>query len=57
MGQVLLPALVTVRTRIDSEKADRLDELAQQNDRSIAAELRIAIDAHLEAAEKDGRNG
>ncbi len=48
--------LVTVKTRLQQSKANKLDRLAEKNDRSVAAELRIAIDKHLsEASGKDGR--
>lgn len=47
--------LVTLKTRVNREVADELDELARRRDRSLAAELRQAIDSHLSDARKDGR--
>jgi predicted DNA-binding protein len=50
--------LVTLRTRVSKTTAGRLDRLAARNERSVAAELRLAIDRHLTEAtstKKDGR--
>jgi predicted DNA-binding protein len=47
--------LVTLKTRVPREVADRLAELADDADRSLAAELRRAIDRYLTDARKDGR--
>jgi predicted DNA-binding protein len=49
--------LVTLKTRVPREVADRLSELASLEDRSLAAEIRRAIDRHLSNsdARKDGR--
>ncbi len=43
--------LVTVRTRIDEEKYEELADLAFLRERSVASELRVAIDKHLASAE------
>lgn len=40
--------LVPVRTRVPKLKAERLARLAERNGRSVAGELRVAIDRHLE---------
>lgn len=47
--------LVTLKTRVPHEVADELAELAATRDRSLAAELRQAIQSHLSDARKDGR--
>lgn len=47
--------LVTLKTRVPKSVADHLAKIAQSRDRSVAAELRQAIDAHLTDARKDGR--
>lgn len=49
------PELVTLKTRVPRETADELTQLARRSDRSLAGELRRAIDAHLTDARKDGR--
>jgi predicted DNA-binding protein len=51
----MAPELVTLKTRVPRDVADRLNELASDADRSLAAELRKAIDRHLSDARKDGR--
>lgn len=48
--------LVTLKTRVPRDVADKLQGLADDADRSLAAELRRAIDSHLKTdARKDGR--
>lgn len=47
--------LVTLKTRVPRQVADTLSKIAESRDRSIAAELRQAIDRHLSDARKDGR--
>lgn len=47
--------LVTLKTRVEREVADELAEIARSRDRSMAAELRQAIEKHLTDARKDGR--
>lgn len=48
--------LVNLKTRVTKATAARLEKLAHRNERSIAAEMRLAIAAHLsEAPGKDGR--
>ena len=47
--------LVTLKTRVPRTVADELAKIARVRDRSIAAELRQAIDAHVTDARKDGR--
>lgn len=42
--------LVTIETRISEDLAERLRLLAAENERSLAAELRLAVTRHLEAA-------
>ena len=42
---------VLVGAQVRVEVADRLTDLARRNDRSVAAELRIAIANHLSWAE------
>jgi hypothetical protein len=44
--------LIQVKTLYPAEKVARLAELAKQNQRSIAAELRVALDRHLANAQK-----
>jgi len=39
--------LVPVTTRVSREIADELEELARRNERSVAAELRLAIQYRL----------
>lgn len=51
--------LVIAKTRIPEGKMARLAELAERNERSVAGELRVAIDQHLEnneAPETEGGN-
>lgn len=40
-------------TRVEEELAERLSELAKANERTAAAEVRLAIRAHLERAEQE----
>lgn len=47
--------LVTLKTRVEKSVADELAKIARSRDRSVAAELRRAIDAHVTDARKDGR--
>jgi hypothetical protein len=48
--------LVNLKTRVGKTTAARLEKLARSNERSVAAEMRLAIDRHLsEASGKDGR--
>lgn len=51
--------LVTVKTRVPRDVADSLGSLARRADRSLAAEIRRAIERHLHHentdARKDGR--
>jgi hypothetical protein len=44
--------LVQVKTLYPADKVARLAELAKQNQRSVAAELRVALDRHLANAGK-----
>jgi Ribbon-helix-helix protein, copG family len=39
--------LVTLKTRVPSSIAERLEELARAGERSMAGELRLAIERHL----------
>jgi len=43
--------------QLDPSKKRRLAALAAMNERSVSAEIRLAVDAHLErhAPQKDGR--
>jgi hypothetical protein len=41
---------VNLSTQLDADDATELKKLARANDRSIMAEIRVAIRAHLEAA-------
>ncbi len=45
--------LVTLRTRVGKTVAQKLDRLAKANERSVAAELRVAIDQHLKQADAE----
>ena len=36
-----------MQTRLPKARADQLAKLAKQNERTVAAELRVAIDKHL----------
>jgi hypothetical protein len=48
--------LVNLKTRVSKQVAARLEKLARDNERSVAAELRLAVAAHLsDASGKDGR--
>lgn len=38
---------VQIATRVSKTTGDRLAELAKRNERSVAAELRIALERHL----------
>lgn len=51
--------LVVAKTRIPPAKMDRLSKLAERNERSIAGELRLAIERHLDDndAPDDDREG
>ena len=49
--------LVDVRTRTKRGLRDRLAYVAHLNRRSLAEELRIAIEQHVEAAELASRRG
>jgi hypothetical protein len=44
--------LVQVKTLYPADKVARLAELARANQRSVAAELRVALDRHLADAQK-----
>lgn len=50
MAKTLLTA--QVKTRVGPEIANRLEALAARNDRSVAAELRLAIIEHLRRGER-----
>jgi len=43
--------LTLVQTRLPKARADQLAKLAKQNERTVAAELRVAIDKHLASQE------
>lgn len=43
--------LVVVRTRTSKRLADRLARVAKRNRRSVAEELRIAIETHVDRSE------
>jgi len=45
--------LVPVGTRIEAETQRRLIEQAESARRSVAAEIRIAIEAHVQQFERD----
>lgn len=45
-----IASLVTVETRLPQATAERLKSLAVLHDRSVAAEIRVAVNAHLKAA-------
>lgn len=45
-----VPVLVDVETRITEEQRDSLKQLAKLSHRSVAAEVRVAIERHLEDA-------
>jgi len=49
--------LVNLKTRVAKATAARLVRLARSNERSVAAEMRLAIERHLSEAPtaKDGR--
>lgn len=47
---------VTAKTRVSRSKLQRLERLARRNFRSVAAELRLAIDAHLVANDSSGKD-
>lgn len=42
--------LVAVETRLTRETLDQLKQLAAANERSVAAELRVAVQRHLAEA-------
>jgi hypothetical protein len=44
--------LIQVKTLYPADKVARLTELARANQRSIAAELRVALDRHLADTQK-----
>lgn len=48
-----VPQLTNVAAQVPAELADRLKALADRNERSASAELRIALRAHLDRAEKE----
>ncbi len=47
-------ALVNLKTRMAEAEAEQLAKTAKQNDRSIAAEMRVAINYYL-ASKKNGK--
>lgn len=49
--------LVTLKTRVPRPVAEELALVARDNDRSLAAELRQAIDRHLTAARTELATG
>ena len=48
----MTPTTVQLATLVPAELADRLRALAQQAERSQAAELRLAVKAWIDAAEQ-----
>lgn len=44
----------TVYTRVEEDVLDALNKLASRNERTASAEVRLAIRAHLAAAEANG---
>lgn len=42
----------TIAVRIPSDLADRLEELAAENERTLSGEVRVALRAHVEQAER-----
>jgi hypothetical protein len=49
------PERVHLGAFVDRDLAARLAELARAEDRSVSSEIRRAVTAHLERAEKTGR--
>lgn len=45
--------LVNLRTRVRGDTADRLAAVARKHERSVAAEIRVAIVRHLAATESE----
>ena len=45
--------LVNLRTRVQRDTADRLAAIARTHERSLAAEIRVAIVRHLAATESE----
>ena len=44
--------VVTISAQVEAELRDRLRELAEENERSFSAELRLALKAYLEREQK-----
>ena len=44
------PGQVRIETSLTKPVLSRLERLAKQNERSVAAEIRVAVKRHLEAA-------
>lgn len=47
--------IVWVGGQVPAQLSDRLKKVADRNDRSMAAELRVAVRAHVEAHESEDK--